>query len=283
MTHKERLKRWLASTCGIFFVCAATAALTNSDWSVHIWQSDDGLPNNKVTGIAQTPDGYLWIATPTRLSRFDGNKFEIISRDTFAPGTSQRTSTLLRSRDGGLWLAMDHGPIIYAKAGATKFFTKGLPDEIVQSLVEDGNGALWITYRGGSVCQLNDEKISRFSTTNGLPSWAQCSLACDNKNQLWFAKGGEIGIFHDGRFESRFQITAPTTAICLAAARAGGIWICAGHELLKLDAAGEPKKNRRVSTGTRRRAADNFDGRPPRRNLDWHLGQRLVSFRRRAF
>lgn len=241
MFRVKRQNPWLLSTCIFLSTFAATAVSTNSNWSLRVWQSDDGLPNNKVTGIAQTPDGYLWIATPTRLSRFDGEKFEIVSRDTFAPGTSQRTSTLLRSRDGGLWLAMDHGPIIYAKSGATTFFTNNLPDENVQSLVEDGDGSLWIVYRGGTVCHLQNAKISRFSGTNGLPSGTQCSLACDGKNQLWFAKGGQIGIFRDDRFEPRFPVAAPTIATSLAPARAGGIWICAGHQLFKLDAVGGPK------------------------------------------
>src|SRR5271170_1230364 len=235
MIPRKRRKPWLLSTCGFIFAFAAAAASTNSDWSVRFWQSDDGLPNNKVTSIAQTPDGYLWVATPTLLSRFDGERFEIIPRDTFAPGTAQRTSTLLSSRDGGLWLAMDHGPLIYAKAGTTKKFTNDLPDEIVQTLTEDADGALWITYRGGVACRLKDGNILKFSATNGLPEWSQCSLACDDQGQLWFAKGGEIGIFHDGHFESRFQIASETTTLLLAQARGGGLWICAGPELFKLD------------------------------------------------
>src|SRR5215467_1067461 len=129
-----------------FFFCNTAIDVENSTWSTRIWQSDDGLPNNRLTSLAETPDGFLWIATPTRVTRFDGDRFETISRETFAPGMPQRTSTLLRSRDGGLWLAMDHGPLIYAKAGSTQFFTNGLPDENVQTLMEAADGALWVTY-----------------------------------------------------------------------------------------------------------------------------------------
>lgn len=225
---------------GGVFVCATAIASTNFNWSVRSWQSDDGLPNNKVTGIAQTPDGYLWIATPTLLSRFDGDRFEIVSRDTYAPGTSQRTSKLLRSRDGGLWLAMDHGPIIYAKSGTTKFFTNNLPDEIVQSLVETGD-ALWITYRGGIICRLKNDVVRRFTTADGLPEWNSISLAEDNHGQLWFAKGGKFGAFQNDRFHPRFTLSEPLTMIQLAPARDGGLWICAGVKLLKFDGHHKPK------------------------------------------
>src|SRR5271168_3937613 len=61
---------------------SAPAVSTNAAWSVRVWQSDDGLPNNIITGLAQTGDGYLWVANPNRLARFDGVQFEdFASRD----------------------------------------------------------------------------------------------------------------------------------------------------------------------------------------------------------
>ena len=44
------------------------------------WQNDRGLPQNSVTGIAQTADGYLWAATQEGLVRFDGVRFRIFDR-----------------------------------------------------------------------------------------------------------------------------------------------------------------------------------------------------------
>ncbi|MCK5056633.1 MAG: hypothetical protein KAT34_08260, partial [Candidatus Aminicenantes bacterium] len=43
------------------------------------WEIAEGFPSNEVTSIAQTPDGYLWIATSKGLVRFDGITFSIIS------------------------------------------------------------------------------------------------------------------------------------------------------------------------------------------------------------
>src|SRR4051812_27544506 len=90
----------------------AVAADTNSAWSVHVWQSDDGLPNNNVTAIAQSPDGYLWIANPGRLARFDGAQFRDFSPRSIHPEMTQRPNALAIARDGSLWLGMDQGAVV---------------------------------------------------------------------------------------------------------------------------------------------------------------------------
>ena len=59
-------------------------------WSARVWRLDDGLPDNRVTGIVQTPDNYLWLATHSGLARFDGVRFQSIG----LPIPSRRTRPL---------------------------------------------------------------------------------------------------------------------------------------------------------------------------------------------
>src|SRR5687767_5617338 len=75
---------------------AGAAPSTHSSWSMQVWKSDDGLPNNHVTGLAQTPDGYLWVATYSRPARFDGIRFEEFSPSDFA-GINDKIAALLLS------------------------------------------------------------------------------------------------------------------------------------------------------------------------------------------
>jgi ligand-binding sensor domain-containing protein len=49
-------------------------------YHLNVWSADDGLPQNVIRGIAQTPDGYLWIATLDGLARFDGLHFTVFNR-----------------------------------------------------------------------------------------------------------------------------------------------------------------------------------------------------------
>jgi signal transduction histidine kinase/ligand-binding sensor domain-containing protein len=230
-----RLVCWLlvASVSGAF---AATVGPSNSNWLTRVWQSDDGLPNNEVTGLAQTPDGYVWVATYSRPARFDGNHFEEFFPRDFAGTTNQKTTALLLSRRGGLWMGTSRGQVIYVDSKGATVFTRGLPDKVVETMVEDGEGALWIAYPSGVVCRLKDGEVTPFGSQDGLPSYQDddsntCSLACDTLGRIWFAKNGQIGIFRDGHFQTLLQLNSNTAR--LAPASDGGIWICSDNQLMK--------------------------------------------------
>src|SRR6059058_1665672 len=44
------------------------------------WQTETGLPQNTVHSIAQTSDGYIWVATEEGLARFDGAGFRVFDK-----------------------------------------------------------------------------------------------------------------------------------------------------------------------------------------------------------
>src|SRR5207302_10645025 len=129
------------------------------------WQSDEGLPDNTVYGLAQTPDGYLWIGTASGLARFEGVHFENFFPTNFVASPNRGTIVMLRSREGGLRLAMDRGAIVYLDPGSAHEFIAGteLPNLIPNGLAEDADGGLWIAYRGGSVCRLKVGKVTSFT------------------------------------------------------------------------------------------------------------------------
>src|ERR1017187_7560133 len=61
----------------------ATTRLASSafGFTARTWQTDEGLPNNFVRAIVQTPDGYLWVGTSAGLARFDGLRFTVFTPD----------------------------------------------------------------------------------------------------------------------------------------------------------------------------------------------------------
>ena len=52
-----------------------------TQFSSTTWTQEQGLPQDTVRAIAQTPDGYLWVGTDEGLARFDGYDFVTFTKD----------------------------------------------------------------------------------------------------------------------------------------------------------------------------------------------------------
>ncbi|MEI6074997.1 MAG: two-component regulator propeller domain-containing protein [Verrucomicrobiota bacterium] len=228
-------RRVLAGALWLFAV-AGVAQETNTAWLVRSWQSDDGLPENTVLSLAQTPDNYLWIGTPMGLARFDGLRFENFSLTNVVVHPNLGVITLLHARDGTFWLGMDRGGVVHLNGKASRAFTQGLPQQIPNGLVEDAQGGLWITYRNGSVYRINHGEVSQFTAQQGLPEGSDiCALATDREGRLWFAKAGQVGQFREGVFQTLHHLDSQPMR--LAGARASGVWLCSGFRLYRCDPA----------------------------------------------
>jgi len=71
--------------------------------------SDNGLPQNSVKDIAQTPDGYVWAATQEGLARFDGVRFTIFNTRTSPGLVSNNIHQLIVDGAGSLWVLANSG------------------------------------------------------------------------------------------------------------------------------------------------------------------------------
>jgi len=233
-----RRNRQSLSILLLIWVIAVSGADVHPNQFVRTWLSDDGLPENIVTGVVQTPDGFLWVSTPSGLARFDGIHFEVYSHTNFPGVPNPFVRALAVSRGGGLWLAMDRGPVVNVAAGVAHVFTRfdGLPSLHTVIAVEDDAGALWIGYSNGSLYRLQAGKATDYSEMDGLPAGEFCSLAKDSRGVIWIARGGQLGVWRNERFQLVQKTGSALTGI--AARRAGGVWVCADAMLMYCDESG---------------------------------------------
>jgi signal transduction histidine kinase/ligand-binding sensor domain-containing protein len=103
----------------LIYLTEATIQAANipGDFLTDVWTSENGLPDNSVTAIAQTPDGYLWIGTYNGLSRFDGVRFV-----TFDPANTPallhaRVRRLYVDSQGTLWINTYDGSLTTYRKG----------------------------------------------------------------------------------------------------------------------------------------------------------------------
>jgi signal transduction histidine kinase/ligand-binding sensor domain-containing protein len=104
------------------------------------FRPEDGAPSN-ITAMAQTPDGFLWIATPTGLFRYDGARFdmELSSR---LPSSS--VGALLAEADGSLWIGDTFGGVSVLRNGRLSEVPAGRsPLGGVTQFFRSPDGVLW--------------------------------------------------------------------------------------------------------------------------------------------
>src|SRR3954454_18061203 len=125
---------------------ALDPAIDPSQYGHRTWGVDNGLPHTTVQAVAQTPDGYIWLATQEGLARFDGVHFT-----TFRPGIW--FNALAVDRDGTLWAAGTNSGLITVRGGAITLVasTAQLGVRDVFSLAFDNSGALWLGTIGGVI------------------------------------------------------------------------------------------------------------------------------------
>jgi signal transduction histidine kinase/ligand-binding sensor domain-containing protein len=235
----NRLNRFLIAVMLFPFLspgwCRA-ATTESSAWSYRAWQTDEGLPDNSVTGVAQTADGFLWVATYGGLMRFDGASFAAVQLPSVL---KKSVRTMLLDRRGRFWLGIDTGSVICLESNASRIFGigEGLPGDRIAAMAEDRDGAIWIIYPA-ALCRIKDGQVSRFTAVDGLPAGANAWVATDAQGRLWFSKGGQLGVFRNGKLLTKLSFTDPAIRIC--GATPAGLWICVGSRLLKYDGNHEP-------------------------------------------
>jgi ligand-binding sensor domain-containing protein len=84
-------------------LCLGAAASASAQYRFDTWTTDNGLPQNGVRAITQTPDGYLWFTTFDGLVRFDGIRFTTFGTGNTKGIINNRFTGLYSDKDGALY------------------------------------------------------------------------------------------------------------------------------------------------------------------------------------
>ncbi len=142
--------------CGLLLFCliaAAPAVAQYSPYRFDHWTTDNGLPQNTVTSVVETRDGYLWLTTLDGLARFDGVRFTVFDKSNSKGITSNRFLRLYEAEDGALLIGTeDSGLTIYRNGLFTTYtIADGLPSNQVLEIFPDFNGEPVIATLKGAV------------------------------------------------------------------------------------------------------------------------------------
>jgi ligand-binding sensor domain-containing protein/signal transduction histidine kinase len=135
---------WIFAWLAMAPAAKAPAPVAAGQYIARAWGTADGLPQNSVTAIVQTRDGYLWFGTFGGLVRFDGHAFTVFDPDNSPGLASARVISLHEDAERVLWIGTESGLSRYERGRFTSYDGKdGLAGGVLAAL-RDSRGRLWL-------------------------------------------------------------------------------------------------------------------------------------------
>jgi ligand-binding sensor domain-containing protein/signal transduction histidine kinase len=128
-------------------------------YSRQTWMMENGLPQNTVTALIQTRQGFVWLGTEAGLVRFDGIGFQVFDHNSNPALPGNDIGCLLEAPDGALWIGTSEGLARWKDAAVTVYSTRdGLPGNGIRALAADNSGQIWV-YTDQGLARLSGDKF----------------------------------------------------------------------------------------------------------------------------
>ena len=173
------------------------------EFAVDQWTTDNGLPQNTVNAIAQTPDGYVWLGTFGGLARFDGSRFEVVPRVDATGRHTDRILALAVAPDRALWIGTENGLLRYRDGKFVSFGSaNGLPADQVNALLFDRSGVLWIGMAHDGAVRYTGGRFVPVMRADGSRVGDVVSFVEDSAGAVWINVPDRVLRFADGRLRA---------------------------------------------------------------------------------
>lgn len=173
---------------------ALDPSLEVSQYAHTAWTVRNEFSVGTAFAMAQTPDGYVWLASEFGLFRFDGVRFV-----QWHPPTGQSLPSspysLLVTRDGTLWIGTYWGLVSWNGSTLTRY--PDIAGRFVASLLEDNEGTVWAGIYGfpetgaGRLCAIRSGTTHCYGEDGAFGSmvWSLCE---DKSGTLWVGGGSGV-------------------------------------------------------------------------------------------
>lgn len=176
--------RWIIPLClGAVVFAPSAETQSPSGYRVVTYTTRDGLPSQSITSLAQTSDGYLWLAAGGMLARFDGYEFRQY-RGTGNVELVRRVVAVHAGLGDTLWI-LDEGSAVFAHVKGRLVSVVPASNLGLRAIAQDGSGELlglvpsvWRLRRDGGVA----DKVSPHMT---LPIPYRAPVARDRRGHVW--------------------------------------------------------------------------------------------------
>ncbi|MBI1754167.1 MAG: hypothetical protein HY014_10815 [Acidobacteria bacterium] len=190
------------------------------------WHTTDGLPQETVSALARSSEGYLWVGTQDGLARYDGHRFVLFHPRNTPTMNSRWIQALAAGKNGEVWIGGNQGLSLYKEGRIEPVTAINLSDKAIRCLLLAQNGALYVGTASGL-----------FRLENGIVDPIQAEG--DPKPEIINmseTSSGEIALVtrrHFYRVEGKRLVPRPKPSVsepfrCLRFDRSGRLW-CGGR------------------------------------------------------
>jgi signal transduction histidine kinase/ligand-binding sensor domain-containing protein len=212
--------------------------LQASQYAHTSWTAQEGANLGLVYAMAQTPDGYLWIAGSFGMFRFDGLRF-VPWQPPNGQSLPSSPYSLLVSRDGTLWIGTFGGLASWNGRDFVPHYPE-VGKAFVTSLLQGRDGTVWAGVFGGPgrLCAFRGGRGECTTADGGFGEFVW-SLVEDRAGMLWVGADGGVWRWHPGT-PRRYPMPGPRVADLtttadgqvLAGILGGGLREVAGDQLV---------------------------------------------------
>ncbi len=185
------IRSFCAVVCWVLLASQAEASASSkplTEYTHTVWTHKDGLPSAFIYSIAQTRDGYLWLATTDGLVRFDGVRFVHWRPTTGHTELLGAVRSLCAARDGSLWIGTAAGLVGHIRGD--DLATSSIGSQI-EAMLEDRDGTLWVS-TANQLMGFRATTLEQIGTAIALPGTLLSGPLQDRGGSIWFTTQNRV-------------------------------------------------------------------------------------------
>ena len=207
-----------------------------------MWETADGILPTSVKSIAQTRNGYVWLAAQDSIVRFDGTRAKSFSGASVPALASPLRSLATFADSGGrLWCSSTDKSLyvlerdVWRKVGEAEGWDAAEP---VRAFTQQGGEDL-VAVAGSRLLVFRGGKLSPLPLPPGATALPTLQPTYSRSGKLWAATRSSLWIRVDEAWIAvDRKLPAETSAESLTPGGQDGVWISTGKELRLYSRAG---------------------------------------------
>jgi len=192
-----------------------------NDFSVEVFNTESGFPQNSVIDILQSSNGYLWFSTFSGVVRYDGVKFTVFSNNETKGLLSNTVLIIKEDKNKNLWLLDDAGHLVKYDGNTFTGFEKSFGNIKISNFCFSEDGTLYVSTTNNEIYTVNGN-ILDFSTR--INQYNIRLITAGKNNSLLIATTGGLFELKNGTIQ-QIESIPKTEVLSLCYDRDNFLWV----------------------------------------------------------